>query len=106
MSGFSPAFAGAEPESAEPAATEPSGPPRVRDPRFLKVPVGATACQVGAYCCSRAPRCSSGDASIPSDSARLRGMSPSDRSTVLTRLASVLLEAAGVADGERGDDEH
>ena len=44
--------------------------------------------------------------SIPFDSARLRGMSPSDRSTVLTRLASVLLEAAGVADGERDDDEH
>jgi hypothetical protein len=40
------------------------------------------------------------------DSARLRGMSPSERSAVLARLASLLLEAAGVAAGEKDDDEH
>jgi hypothetical protein len=44
--------------------------------------------------------------SIPFDSARLRGMSPSERSTILVRLASVLLEAAGAASGECDDDEH
>ena len=43
---------------------------------------------------------------MPSDSARLRGISPADRNTVLVRLASLLLEAAGVAAGERTDDEH
>ena len=32
-------------------------------------------------------------------------MSPSERSTTLARLASLLLEAAGVAAGERDDDE-
>ena len=31
-------------------------------------------------------------------------MSPSERSTALARLASLLLEAAGVAAGERDDD--
>ena len=51
---------------------------------------------------STAPR----QLSMPFDSARLRGISPSDRSTVLARLASVLLEAAGVAAGECDDDEH
>ena len=50
---------------------------------------------------SAAPR----QLSIPFDSGRLRGMSPSERSTVLARLASLLLEAAGVAAGERDDDE-
>ena len=44
--------------------------------------------------------------SIPFDSARLRGASPSERSTVVARLASLLLEAAGVAAGERDDDGH
>ena len=39
------------------------------------------------------------------DGARLRGMSPSERRTLLVRLASLLLEAAGVAAGERADDE-
>jgi transposase len=39
------------------------------------------------------------------DSARLRGMSPSARRTALARLASLLLEAAGVAAAERDDDE-
>lgn len=39
------------------------------------------------------------------DSGRLRGMSPSERSTALARLASLLSEAAGVAVGERDDDE-
>ncbi len=32
-------------------------------------------------------------------------MSPSERSTALARLASLLSEAAGVAVGERDDDE-
>jgi hypothetical protein len=32
-------------------------------------------------------------------------MSPLDRSTVLVRLANLLLEAAGVAAGEHDDDE-
>jgi hypothetical protein len=40
------------------------------------------------------------------DSVRLRSMSPSERSVVLARLASLLLEAAGVAAGEYDDDEH
>ena len=43
--------------------------------------------------------------SIPFDSGRLRGMSPSERSTALVRLASLLLEAAGAAAGEHDDDE-
>jgi hypothetical protein len=38
------------------------------------------------------------------DSARLRGMSPDERRTVLARLASLLLQAAGVAAAERDDD--
>ncbi len=42
---------------------------------------------------------------IPFDSGRLRGISPSDRRTALTRLARLLLEAAGVALEERDDDE-
>ena len=50
---------------------------------------------------SAAPR----QLSIPFDSARLRGMDPSERRTVLVRLASLLLEAAGVATAERDDDE-
>jgi hypothetical protein len=33
-------------------------------------------------------------------------ISPADRNTVLARLASLLLEAAGFAAGERTDDEH
>jgi len=44
--------------------------------------------------------------SMTLDSVRLRDMSPSERSTVLARLASLLLEAAGVAAGECDDDEH
>jgi hypothetical protein len=43
--------------------------------------------------------------SIPFETGRLRGMSPSERSTALIRLASLLLEAAGVAAGEHDDDE-
>ena len=43
--------------------------------------------------------------SIPFDSARLRGMSPSDRRAALARLASLLLEAANIA-AEEGDDDH
>ena len=42
--------------------------------------------------------------SIPLDSRSLREISPSERSTALSRLASLLLEAAGVAAGERDDD--
>ena len=44
--------------------------------------------------------------SMALDSVRLRGMSPSERTTVLARLASLLLEAAGVAAGESDGDEH
>jgi hypothetical protein len=44
--------------------------------------------------------------SMALDSVRLRSMSPSERSVVLARLASLLLEAAGVAAGEYDDDEH
>jgi hypothetical protein len=43
--------------------------------------------------------------SIPFDSGRLRGISASDRQTVLARLTRLLLEAAGVAAEERDDDE-
>ena len=42
--------------------------------------------------------------SMALDSARLRGMSPDERRTVLARLASLLLQAAGVAAEERDDD--
>lgn len=42
--------------------------------------------------------------SIPFESARLRGISPSDRRTALTRLTRLLLEATGVATEERDDD--
>jgi hypothetical protein len=44
--------------------------------------------------------------SILFDSPMLRGMSPSERRTLLARLASLLLEAAGVATAEVHDDEH
>jgi hypothetical protein len=43
--------------------------------------------------------------SIPFDPGRLRGMSPSEFSTALVRLARLLLEAAGIAAGEHDDDE-
>jgi hypothetical protein len=39
------------------------------------------------------------------DSARLRGMTPAERRISLVRLASLLLEAAGVATGEDDDGE-
>ena len=42
---------------------------------------------------------------IPFDSARLRGMSPAERRISLARLASLLLEAAGVTVGESDDGE-
>lgn len=42
--------------------------------------------------------------SIPFDSARLRGMSLSERRAAVTRLANLLLEAANVA-AEEGDDD-
>lgn len=43
--------------------------------------------------------------SMPFDSGRLRGMSPTERSTVLARMARLLLEAADIATEERSDDE-
>jgi len=43
--------------------------------------------------------------SIPFDSARLRGMTPADRRISLARLASLLLEAAGVTAAESNDGE-
>jgi len=43
--------------------------------------------------------------SIAFDSARLRGMMPTERRIALARLASLLLEAANVAAGERDDDD-
>ena len=42
---------------------------------------------------------------MPFDSGRLRGMSVAERSTVLARMARLLLEAAGLATEERSDDE-
>ena len=42
---------------------------------------------------------------IPLDSARLREMSPAERRISLARLASLLLEAAGVTAGESDNDE-
>jgi hypothetical protein len=42
---------------------------------------------------------------LPLDSARLRGMTLAERRTSLARLASLLLEAAGVVAGEGDDDE-
>ena len=50
---------------------------------------------------SAAPR----QLSMAFDFGRLRGMSPSERGTALARLASLLLEAAGVAVEEHDDDE-
>lgn len=41
---------------------------------------------------------------IALDSARLRGMSPLDRRQAVTRLAILLMEASGAANGERDDD--
>lgn len=43
--------------------------------------------------------------SMPLDCVKLRGMSPSERGTVVTRLAFLLMEAAGVVGEEHGDDE-
>jgi hypothetical protein len=43
--------------------------------------------------------------SMALDSVSLRGMSPSERRTALARLATLLMEAAGVAAGERDNDE-
>ena len=42
---------------------------------------------------------------MPFESGRLRGMSVAERSTVLARMARLLLEAAGLATEERSDDE-
>ena len=49
---------------------------------------------------SAAPR----QLSIPFDSARLRGLTASERRIAIARLTSLLLEAADVAAGERDDD--
>jgi len=49
---------------------------------------------------SAAPR----QLSIPFDSARLRGMTSSERGTALARLARLLIEAAGLGMEERDDD--
>jgi hypothetical protein len=43
--------------------------------------------------------------SIPFDSARLRGMTFSERRIAVARLASLLLEAANIAAEEREDDQ-
>jgi hypothetical protein len=43
--------------------------------------------------------------SMTLDSVSLRGMSPSERRTALARLATLLMEAAGVAVEERDNDE-
>jgi hypothetical protein len=50
---------------------------------------------------SAAPR----QLSIPFDSARPRGVTPSERRAALARLASLLLEAADIAAEERDDDQ-
>ena len=50
---------------------------------------------------SAAPR----QLAIPFESARLRGMTAAERRISLARLASLLLQAAGIAAGERDDDE-
>jgi hypothetical protein len=43
--------------------------------------------------------------SIAFDSIPLHGMSPTERAKVLTHLAVLLMQAAGVATAERDDDE-
>ena len=43
--------------------------------------------------------------SIPFDSARLRGMTAAERRMSLVRLASLLLEAAGITAGESDNGE-
>ncbi|HYU09758.1 MAG TPA: hypothetical protein VEK77_10300 [Gemmatimonadales bacterium] len=43
--------------------------------------------------------------SMALDSVSLRGMNPSERRTALAQLTILLMEAAGVAAGERSDDE-
>jgi hypothetical protein len=43
--------------------------------------------------------------SLTFDSLRLRAMDPSERATAVAQLARLLMEAAGVAAGERDDDE-
>jgi len=43
---------------------------------------------------------------IPFETARLGGMTAAERRMSLARLASLLLQAAGIAAEERDDDEH
>ena len=50
---------------------------------------------------SAAPR----QLSVAFDSARLRGMTPAERRVAVSRLASLLLEAANIAAEERDDDQ-
>jgi hypothetical protein len=50
---------------------------------------------------SAAPR----QLTIPFESERLRGMTAAERRISLARLAGLLLQAAGIAAGERDDDE-
>jgi len=52
-----------------------------------------------------APRSLTSQLSIVVDSIRLRGMSASERAKTLVCLANLLMQAAGVATGERDDDE-
>lgn len=42
---------------------------------------------------------------MPLDSLKLRGLSPSERSVVVARLATLLMAAAGVVMEENDDDE-
>jgi hypothetical protein len=42
--------------------------------------------------------------SIALDSAELRGMSPTQRREIVAQLTRLIMEAAGVAAGETGDD--
>jgi len=50
---------------------------------------------------SAAPR----QLSVAFDSARLRGMTPAERRVAVSRLASLLLEAANIAAEGRADDQ-
>jgi hypothetical protein len=56
---------------------------------------------------TRAPSAAAGprQLSLSLDSAKLRSMTPPDRSAALVLLARLLMEAAGVVATERDDDE-
>src|SRR5215469_7406364 len=72
--------------------------------RFQTKLPGRSHYRPGGTICGNDPR--RRQLSMVLDSVRLRSMSPSERSIVVARLASLLLEAAGVAAGEYDDDEH